>query len=163
MINICLAEVEACQYFVGFLGSRYGWCPQRSDIARSTFTNFPFLNSYVPGHSATEMEILYGALGWGPKSRAVPRKAFFYHRSEVPVPSCIYCGAVHHTHHTYHTYHTHPRHAYHTVPAMLAMCAGLPRDGAAAADGDIQGAGHLHEPQAARPQGAHRRARQGVG
>ena len=83
VINICLAEVEACQYFVGFLGSRYGWCPQRSDIARSTFTNFPFLNSYVPGRSATEMEILYGALGWGPKSYAAPRKAFFYHRSEA--------------------------------------------------------------------------------
>ena len=62
VINICLAEVEACQYFVGFLGSRYGWCPQRSDIARSSFTKFPFLNSYVPGRSATEMEILYGAL-----------------------------------------------------------------------------------------------------
>ena len=83
VINICLAEVEACQYFVAFMGARYGWCPKRNDLAKSTFTNYPFLNSYVPGRSATEMEILFGALGWGPKSYVAPRKAFFYHRSEA--------------------------------------------------------------------------------
>ena len=163
-INICLAEVEACQYFVGFLGSRYGWCPQRSDIARSTFTKFPFLNSYVPGRSATEMEVLYGALGWGPKSYAAPRKAFFYHRSEAfleTVPQremetykerdtfmnlklrdlkarYAHCGYANcsYTHHGY-TRHGYTRdsYAYHGM-AMLTM--------------------------AVWPQGAHRHARRGV-
>ena len=82
MVDICLSEIDHCAYFVGFIGARYGWRPGREDIAAPTFTKFPFLNTYIPGRSVTEMEILHGALGTGPNCHLTPSDAFFYHRAE---------------------------------------------------------------------------------
>ena len=56
-----MSEVEACSYFVTFLGARYGWRPARDDLKPATYARFPFLNSYIPGRSVTECEIIYGA------------------------------------------------------------------------------------------------------
>ena len=81
-VNICMSEVAVSQYFVSFLGHRGGWRPNKADLAEHTFSNFKFLKSYIPGHSVTDCEVIYGALGWGPGSRVHPRSAFFYFRDE---------------------------------------------------------------------------------
>ena len=58
----------------------------RADLAESTFADFPFLNSYVPGRSVTEAEIMYGALGWGPKSEVLAREARPHRRTRARLP-----------------------------------------------------------------------------
>ena len=38
VIGICLAEIERCRpYFIGMLGDRYGWTPQRADYPPELF------------------------------------------------------------------------------------------------------------------------------
>ena len=82
VVPICMSEVEACQYFACFLGARYGWRPGKNDVPEFAYQRFPFLNSYIPGRSVTECEILYGALGWGADSRVPCKRAFFYVRQD---------------------------------------------------------------------------------
>ena len=82
VVNICLSELDACEYFVGFIGARYGWRPGVEDLAPSTMERFPFLKSYIPGRSVTEAEMIYGMLGWGSDSRVTPKRAFMYFRSD---------------------------------------------------------------------------------
>ncbi|KAL1499076.1 hypothetical protein AB1Y20_013591 [Prymnesium parvum] len=81
-VDICLSEVAASNYFVSFLGHRAGWRPQKNQLAEKTFHNFPFILSYIPGGSVTELEVVYGALGWGKGCIVQPRSAFFYVRKE---------------------------------------------------------------------------------
>lgn len=85
VVDICLSELGRSHYFVNFLGLRGGWRPTKAQVTKPTFNKFPFLTSYCPGRSVTEFEVLYGALGWGPKSVVHPRSAFFYMRDDVYV------------------------------------------------------------------------------
>lgn len=50
-------------------------------MCAATFDDFTFLKSYIPGHAVTEMEVIYGALGWQKGCCAPCRSAFFYTRS----------------------------------------------------------------------------------
>ncbi|KAL1515510.1 hypothetical protein AB1Y20_002132 [Prymnesium parvum] len=85
VVDICLSELGRSHYFVNFLGLRGGWRPTKAQVTKPTFNKFPFLTSYCPGRSVTEFEVLYGALGWGPKSVVHPRSAFFYMRDDAYV------------------------------------------------------------------------------
>jgi len=79
-IKTCLDEIDKCRpYFIGILGSRYGWQPGFSDIAkdRELLERFPWVEDAVGnGTSVTEMEMSYGALQ---NPHAAPH-AFFYFR-----------------------------------------------------------------------------------
>ena len=82
VVPICMSEVEHSDYFVCFLGARYGWAPRRNDIPPFAYESFKFLQSYIPSRSVTECEIIYGALGWGPDTVCAPKRAFFFIRDD---------------------------------------------------------------------------------
>lgn len=58
-IPICLAEIDRCTYFVGFLGDIYS--PYLPPLDPSLLEIHPWLGEF-PGASVTEMEMLYAAL-----------------------------------------------------------------------------------------------------
>src|ERR1043165_1571772 len=75
-IRICLEEIGRCPYFIGILGSRYGWVPGASELEKDEelLKLFPWLREYSDqGKSIVEMEFAHGALH-DPKAKT----AFFY-------------------------------------------------------------------------------------
>jgi len=77
-LSICLDEVDNCRpYFIALLGDRYGWTPDR--YPEDLLEERPWIKEHL-GKSITELEILYGALGYP----GVPAKAFFYLRDGSP-------------------------------------------------------------------------------
>ncbi len=64
VIEICLNEVEETRpFFIGIIGSRYGWCPKETDLEHNQrlLHLFPCVADYVQrGLSMTEMEMEYG-------------------------------------------------------------------------------------------------------
>jgi len=75
-LELCLTEVAKCQLFVGILGDRCGWVPDRHDIPSTA--EFDWVREYPSGASATELEIHCAALA---KPADALEKAFFYFRS----------------------------------------------------------------------------------
>ena len=65
-IRICLEEIDRCRpYFIGILGSRYGWVPGSTEIEKDEelLREFPWLAEYgSKGKSIIEMEIAHGAI-----------------------------------------------------------------------------------------------------
>lgn len=60
VLPLCLAAIDLCRpYFIGILGSRYGWQPER--FSESLLHQHPWLSDYA-GCSVTEIEFRYGAL-----------------------------------------------------------------------------------------------------
>ena len=64
-----------CQLFLGILGERYGWIPDKYHIPIAS--DYDWLREYPPGASVTELEIYQAALA---KPHLVQDKAFFYFR-----------------------------------------------------------------------------------
>lgn len=64
-----------CEFFIGILGSRYGYVPDRYLVP--DMEEFDWLKTYPPHVSVTELEMHLGALA--NPSKAVD-KAFFYVR-----------------------------------------------------------------------------------
>jgi nephrocystin-3 len=66
IIRICLEEIDKCRpYFLGILGSRYGWRPQISDIEtdEELLKIYPWLRKFAADNkSIVELEFTYGAL-----------------------------------------------------------------------------------------------------
>jgi tetratricopeptide (TPR) repeat protein len=66
VVKICLEEIDRCRpYFIGILGERYGWTPNKQDVQKDTdlLTTYPWINDCIEkGISVTEMEVLYGVL-----------------------------------------------------------------------------------------------------
>lgn len=66
VVRICLEEIDKCRpYFIGIMGSRYGWQPDeevlRNDPALAV--DFPWLPALISERkSITEMEFLHGAI-----------------------------------------------------------------------------------------------------
>lgn len=84
VVHICLKQLQESRYFVNFLGLRYGWSPAKEDLTAQTFDNYGhMINSYIPGRSVTEVEVISGALGWGAKAVCAPTNAFFYMRADA--------------------------------------------------------------------------------
>ena len=91
VLPVCLDEIERCRpFFVGLLGERYGWVPER--IPADLLEREPWLADYL-GRSATELEIIQGVLA----DPAMAGHAFFYLRDpawpgteiEQPLPDEI--------------------------------------------------------------------------
>ena len=62
VVDVCLSNIDRCRpLFLCFLGQRRGWVPGGSDIAGTTFGNFPKLKQYL-GSSVTEMEIIHAIM-----------------------------------------------------------------------------------------------------
>ncbi len=78
VLPICLAEIDRARpFFIGMLGDRYGWVPDRASFPNELIESHPWLEVHRGDKSVTELEILHGVLN-------VPEmngRAFFYFRS----------------------------------------------------------------------------------
>lgn len=82
VIRICMEEIDRCRpYFIGIVGSRYGWVPTYQEIQRDAelLRRYPWIEDDVlEERSLVEMEFRYGAL-FKPENA---EHAFFYVRRE---------------------------------------------------------------------------------
>lgn len=66
VVQICLNEIDNSRpFFIGLLGDRYGWCPDRRKLAGNTLLEerYPWLGEELErGVSITEIEMQYGVL-----------------------------------------------------------------------------------------------------
>ncbi len=81
VIETCLREIDECRpFFIGLLGERYGWSPQREDLGAfkyQLYSRYKWLENDVEnGLSITEMEMQYAAL----RNNGIEH-AYFYIRS----------------------------------------------------------------------------------
>lgn len=74
LLPTCFAEIEACNYFIGILGERYGTTAQK--FMPHVLDQYPWLAAYED-RSYTELEMLYAVLN---SPRRI-EQAFFYFRS----------------------------------------------------------------------------------
>ena len=83
-IRICLEEIDRCRpYFIGILGSRYGWIPGITEVEKDEemIRQFPWLIEYAEKEkSIIEMEFAQGAL------LAPNDSAFFYEQMATAAP-----------------------------------------------------------------------------
>ncbi len=78
VLPICLAEIDRSRpFFVGLLGERYGWVPEKDKYPPVLVEQRPWLKKHQGGKSVTELEILHGVLN-DPKMAG---RALFYFRS----------------------------------------------------------------------------------
>lgn len=76
-IGICLDEIERCRpYFIGLLGDRYGWVPEKTDYRPELLRRQDWLPQHQGNASVTELEILHGVLN----NPEMTGRAFFYFR-----------------------------------------------------------------------------------
>jgi tetratricopeptide (TPR) repeat protein len=77
ILPICLAEIDRSRpYFIGLLGERYGWVPDKAQYDLSLLLEQPWLEEHRGGKSVTELEILHGVLN----NPEMAGHAFFYFR-----------------------------------------------------------------------------------
>jgi len=77
VLPICLAEIDRARpFFMGLLGERYGWVPEKNQYDLSLIVEQPWLEEHRGGKSVTELEILHGVLN----NPAMKNRAFFYLR-----------------------------------------------------------------------------------
>jgi nephrocystin-3 len=80
-VKICLDEIRACRpFFIGLLGERYGWVPEKAAFSADLNEEQPWLANHR-GKSATELEILHGVLN----NPDMAGRAFFYFRDPAYV------------------------------------------------------------------------------
>jgi nephrocystin-3 len=84
-LKICLQEIDRCRpsepvFFIGLLGERYGWVPERNFYPADVLDDpeFSWVREHVEGRSVTELEILHGVLN-NPKMHD---RAFFFFRND---------------------------------------------------------------------------------
>ena len=75
VVEICLREIEnSIPFFIGIIGNRYGWVPEKKDISENVTERFKDVNNYLERHlSVTEMEMQFGVL-----QRKEDMHAYFY-------------------------------------------------------------------------------------
>ena len=75
VVEICLREIEnSIPFFIGIIGNRYGWVPEKKDISGNVTERFTDVNNYLAHHlSVTEMEMQFGVL-----QRQEDMHAYFY-------------------------------------------------------------------------------------
>ena len=87
VIEICLQEIDRCRpYFIGLLGERYGWTPNRDEQTKHerACEIFPWIkHDFEEKLSITEIEIQYGVLRHPDKVT----QAFFYLRHPDSSPA----------------------------------------------------------------------------
>jgi tetratricopeptide (TPR) repeat protein len=80
VLPICLAEIDRARpYFIGLLGERYGWVPEKGKYPASLLRERRWIKAHQGGKSVTELEILHGVLN----DPAMAGRARFYVRSSV--------------------------------------------------------------------------------
>ena len=83
-IRICLEEIDRCRpYFIGIIGSRYGWVPGITEIEKDAemLQEFPWLHDFAAQEkSIIEMEFAHGAIHEKNDS------AFFYEQTSPLTP-----------------------------------------------------------------------------
>lgn len=79
-VSACLQEVEASPFFIGLLGSRFGFIPSQYSVPKNTDTpeKFLWLGSYPKGRSVTELEMVQAVLR--ENAGTSQKAAFFYFR-----------------------------------------------------------------------------------
>ena len=84
VLELCLNEIERCQpFFIGILGTRYGWCPQLEDMKANNMLldQYEWLRGDIEnGLSITEMEMQFAVFRRQNHANAL----FFIKRSEMP-------------------------------------------------------------------------------
>jgi telomerase protein component 1 len=98
-VRACIDEIDRCNFFLGFLGQRYGWKPNLSDIFESHNSEAKSLadkigHVYKPGMSITELEMNYAALGSNPSSKR--DRVFFFLRDPTNLESSVSREFEHH-------------------------------------------------------------------
>ena len=75
VVEICLREIEnSIPFFIGIIGNRYGWVPEKKDISENVTERFKDVSNYLERHlSVTEMEMQFGVL-----QREEDMHAYFY-------------------------------------------------------------------------------------
>ena len=75
VVEICLCEIEnSIPFFIGIIGNRYGWVPEKKDISENVTDRFKDVNKYLEHRlSVTEMEMQFGVL-----QRKEDMHAYFY-------------------------------------------------------------------------------------
>ena len=75
VVEICLREIEnSIPFFIGIIGNRYGWVPEKKDLSENVTERFTAVNNYLERHlSVTEMEMQFGVL-----QRKEDMHAYFY-------------------------------------------------------------------------------------
>ena len=77
VLPICLTEIDRSRpYFMGFIGERYGWVPEKDKYDAAIVQEQPWLEEHRGGKSVTELEMLHGVLN----NPAMAGRAFFYFR-----------------------------------------------------------------------------------
>jgi len=89
VVDICLQEIKNTQpFFIGLLGSRYGWTPDEKELEKiscntNVFEDYPGVEEELKnGMSITEIEIQEGVLRAEKSGKEV--NAYFYFRSDTP-------------------------------------------------------------------------------
>ena len=80
VLPICLAEIDRSRpFFMGFIGDRYGWVPEKDQYDLSLLLEQSWLDEHRGGKSVTELEMLHGVLN----NPAMEDRAFFYFRDSA--------------------------------------------------------------------------------
>jgi hypothetical protein len=80
VLPICLAEIDRSRpFFMGFIGDRYGWVPEKDQYDLSLIMEQSWLDSHRGGKSVTELEMLHGVLN----NPAMEDRSFFYFRDSA--------------------------------------------------------------------------------
>lgn len=62
-LELCLNKVDECRpFFIGLIGTRYGWVPEKYGISRSNDKYKWLTIGHAQGYSVTHLEMEYGAL-----------------------------------------------------------------------------------------------------
>lgn len=79
VVEICLREIEnSIPFFIGIIGNRYGWVPEKKDLDGNVTERFSVVKDYLEHHlSVTEMEMQFGVL-----SREEDMHAYFYMKEQ---------------------------------------------------------------------------------
>ena len=77
VLPLILTEINRCRpFFIGILGERYGWIPEKGTFSEQLLDDQPWLKEHADGASVTELEIVHGVLG----KHVMRGRAFFYFR-----------------------------------------------------------------------------------
>lgn len=94
VLPICLAEIDRSRpYFIGLLGERYGWVPEKDLYDSSLLLDQSWLEEHRGGKSVTELEILHGVLN---NPEMAGQVSFFLAQRLLPAPlrSALRCRST---------------------------------------------------------------------
>lgn len=63
VMELCLTEIDKCNYFINIIGNRYGYVPSKiPDFLRAKYPWLPNTEKETNAKSVTEFEVLHAAL-----------------------------------------------------------------------------------------------------